>query len=33
LNLAAKAWKMPAREGTAAKAQFAILFKDRSVIT
>jgi len=33
LNLAAKAWKMPAREWTAAKAQFAILFKDRFVIT
>jgi putative transposase len=29
LNLAAKEWKMPAREWTAAKAQFAILFEDR----
>ncbi len=28
LNLAAKEWKMPAREWTAAKAQFAILFED-----
>jgi putative transposase len=29
LNLAAKGWRMPAREWTAAKAQFAILFEDR----
>ena len=29
LNLAAKEWKMPTREWTAAKAQFAILFEDR----
>jgi putative transposase len=29
LNLAAKEWKMPAREWSAAKAQFAILFEDR----
>ena len=29
LNLATKEWKMPAREWTAAKAQFAILFEDR----
>jgi putative transposase len=33
LNLAAKAWRMPAREWTAAKAQFAILFEDRFVTT
>jgi putative transposase len=33
LNLAAKGWRMPAREWTAAKAQFAILFEDRFVIT
>src|SRR3712207_54688 len=33
LNLAAKEWKMPAREWTAAKAQFAILFEDRFVTT
>ena len=32
LNLAAKAWRMPAREWTAAKAQFAILFEDRFAI-
>ena len=31
LNLAAKAWRMPAREWTAA--QFAILFEDRFAIT
>lgn len=31
LNLAAKDWRMPAREWTAAKAQFAILFEDRFV--
>jgi putative transposase len=29
LNLTAKEWKMPAREWTAAKAQFAILFEGR----
>ena len=29
LNRAAKEWRMPAREWTAAKAQFAILFEDR----
>ena len=29
LNLAAKEWRMPAREWTAAKAQFAILFEGR----
>jgi hypothetical protein len=28
LNLAAKEWRMPARELTAAKAQFANLFED-----
>jgi putative transposase len=33
LNLAAKEWRMPAREWTAAKAQFAILFEDRFAIT
>ena len=33
LNLAAKQWRMPAREWTAAKAQFAILFEDRFAIT
>jgi putative transposase len=33
LNLAAKEWKMPAREWSAAKAQFAILFEDRFVTT
>ena len=33
LNLAAKQWRMPARERTAAKAQFAILFEDRFVTT
>jgi putative transposase len=32
LNRQTKAWKMPAREWTAAKAQFAILFEDRFVI-
>lgn len=32
LNLAAKEWKMPAREWTMAKAQFAILFEGRFVI-
>jgi len=29
LNLAAKEWRMPAREWIAARAQFAILFEDR----
>ncbi len=29
LNRTTKEWKMPAREWTAAKAQFAILFEDR----
>jgi putative transposase len=29
LNLAKKAWKMPARERGMAKARFAILFEDR----
>lgn len=29
LNLAAKEWKMPAREWAMAKAQFAILFEGR----
>lgn len=33
LNLASKDWKMPQREWTAAKAQFAILFEDRFAIT
>jgi putative transposase len=33
LNLAAKQWRMPAREWTAAKAQFAILFEDRFATT
>ena len=33
LNLAAKEWRMPAREWTAAKAQFAILFEDRFATT
>jgi putative transposase len=33
LNLATKEWKMPAREWTAAKAQFAIPFEDRFAIT
>jgi putative transposase len=33
LNLAAKEWRMPTREWTAAKAQFAILFEDRFVTT
>ena len=31
LNLATKEWRMPAREWTAAKAQFAILFEDRFI--
>ncbi len=31
LNLTAKEWRMPTREWTAAKAQFAILFEDRFV--
>jgi putative transposase len=33
LNLAAKEWRMPAREWSAAKAQFAILFEHRFAIT
>ena len=33
LNLAVKVWRRPAREWTAAKAQFAILFEDRFAIT
>jgi len=33
LNLATKEWRMPAREWSAAKAQFAILFEDRFSIT
>jgi putative transposase len=33
LNRIAKEWKMPAREWTAAKAQFAILFEDRFTTT
>ena len=33
LNLATKEWRMPAREWTAAKAQFAILFEDRFATT
>jgi putative transposase len=33
LKLASKDWKMPQREWTAAKAQFAILFEDRFAIT
>jgi putative transposase len=33
LNRASKEWRMPAREWTAAKAQFAILFEDRFVTT
>src|SRR5918997_104162 len=33
LNLAAKEWRMPAREWAAAKAQFAILLEDRFTIT
>ena len=33
LRLTAKEWKMPAREWTAAKAQFAILFEDRFTAT
>ena len=33
LNLASKDWKMPPREWAAAKAQFAILFKDRFAVT
>ena len=32
LNLASKDWRMPAREWSAAKAQFAILFEDRFAI-
>jgi putative transposase len=33
LNRVAKEWRMPAREWTAAKAQFAILFEDRFIAT
>ena len=33
LNLATKEWRMPAREWTAGKAQFAILFEDRFITT
>ncbi len=33
LNLAAKEWRVPAREWLAAKAQFAILFEDRFTTT
>src|ERR687890_1758307 len=33
LNLASKDWKMPQKEWSAAKAQFAILFQDRFAIT
>jgi putative transposase len=33
LNLASKEWRMPQREWSAAKAQFAILFEDRFAIT
>jgi putative transposase len=33
LRLTSKEWKMPQREWTAAKAQFAILFEDRFVTT
>ena len=33
LNLASKGWKMPQKEWSAAKAQFAILFEDRFEIT
>jgi putative transposase len=33
LRLISKEWKMPQREWTAAKAQFAILFEDRFAIT
>ncbi len=33
LNRTMKEWKMPAREWTAAKAQFAILFEDRFTTT
>src|SRR5918912_1892332 len=33
LNLASKEWKMPQKEWSAAKAQFAILFQDRFAIT
>ncbi len=32
LNLASKDWRMPQREWSAAKAQFAILFEDRFVV-
>jgi putative transposase len=33
LNRASKDWKMPQKEWSAAKAQFAILFQDRFAIT
>src|SRR5215208_1650409 len=33
LNLASKDWKMPQKEWSSAKAQFAILFQDRFAIT
>ena len=33
LNRTTKEWKMPAREWTAAKAQFAIFFEDRFTST
>src|SRR5215213_273333 len=33
LNLASKDWKMPQKEWSSAKAQFAILFEDRFAIT
>ena len=33
LDLATKEWRMPARERTAAKARFAVLFEDRFAIT
>ena len=33
LNPATKEWRMPAREWTAAKAQFAIPFEDRFTTT
>ena len=33
VNRAAKEWRMPAREWSAAKAQFAILFEERFTAT
>ena len=33
LNRVAKEWRMPAREWSAAKAQFAILFEERFTAT